>query len=446
MKGLSTNYNNLKEFIDNVPVIETHEHHYGWPDKPDDALLFLLGSYYRSDFYSSAFKMSSAEDKILNDKNAPIEKRIEIFNCYFNKSKNTTYGKDLQLTMKNSFGIEEVTVAAITELNKNFEGRTVETSDKILNDAGIKACIADVGITDIISGKNKNYSKLMRFVIQAPGLHNLHTKQNIDDTVQNLVGEYVKSMRSYNVTSLDDYLVILDKYFKKAVDFGVVAVKDQSAYIRKIEYDLPAKADAERLFNRILLNPRDMLGEEESKPLDDYLFHQIVRLAGIYELPIQIHTGHMAGIRNDITKTNAAHIIPVLELYQDVWFDLFHGNWPYMDEFLYIGKNYPNVSLDLCWAQSIDADYCVEFMRRAIKSVPHNKIMAFGGDTHNAEMALGHLEMARISTATALSQLIDEKWLSMKDARQIACDWFYNNPNEVFKIGFDNVNESSITD
>jgi len=49
----------------------------------------------------------------------------------------------------------------------------------------------------------------------------------------------------------------------------------------------------------------------------------------------------MAGIRNDIAKTNAVHLTPVLELHRDVRFDLFHGNWPYMGEYLYLARTTP---------------------------------------------------------------------------------------------------------
>jgi len=57
----------------------------------------------------------------------------------------------------------------------------------------------------------------------------------------------------------------------------------------------------------------------------------------------------MAGIRNDIAKTNAVLMRPLLELYKDVKFDLFHGNWPYLGELLYLAKSYPNVAIDCCW-------------------------------------------------------------------------------------------------
>jgi len=38
--------------------------------------------------------------------------------------------------------------------------------------------------------------------------------------------------------------------------------------------------------------------------------------------------------------------------------------------------------------------------------------------------------------ACALSEMIDTGWIGMDEAKQIAGDWFFNNPNELFKMKF----------
>ena len=71
-------------------------------------------------------------------------------------------------------------------------------------------------------------------------------------------------------------------------------------------------------------DPRRSLSYPDgNRPLGDYLFHQFMRMARDLDLPVQIHTGHMAGIRNEITKTNAVHLTRLLELHRDTKFDLF---------------------------------------------------------------------------------------------------------------------------
>jgi predicted TIM-barrel fold metal-dependent hydrolase len=165
------------------------------------------------------------------------------------------------------------------------------------------------------------------------------------------------------------------------------------------------------------------------------LFHEFMRFARELELPVQVHTGHMSGIRNRVNKANAANFTKVLELHQEVNFDLFHGNWPYMDDILFLGKNYPNVYLDLCWVNTIDPLYSIELLERAVVTISHKKINGFGGDCSIFELIPIHLSFAQKNIAHALSKLVSRKWISKKEAIMIAADWLFNNPNELFKLG-----------
>jgi predicted TIM-barrel fold metal-dependent hydrolase len=250
--------------------------------------------------------------------------------------------------------------------------------------------------------------------------------------------DFVGMAANKNVTSLAEYEEALFEIIKRCKNLGVAGLKDQSAYRRVIEYDLPPRSDAERLFNRVLIDPRNQLAWPEAKPLDDHLFHQFMRIARELSLPVQIHTGHMAGIRNRVDKTNAAHFASVLELHTRVQFDLFHGNWPYMGDILYLAKNYPNVTIDLCWVNIIDPLYSVELLKRAVMTVPHVKIHAYGGDYFNVpEFSVAHLTLAREVIASALADLVECGWLEEQEATQMAADWLYNNPNKFYGLGLE---------
>jgi predicted TIM-barrel fold metal-dependent hydrolase len=223
---------------------------------------------------------------------------------------------------------------------------------------------------------------------------------------------------------------------KRAKSRGVIGLKDQSAYRRIIDYDLPVRSDAERVFNKLLIDPRSQLAWPDARPLDDYLFHQFMRFARELHLPVQIHTGHLAIIRNRVSNANAAHLAPVLELHSEVRFDLFHGNWPYMGDFLFLGKNYPNVNLNLCWVNMIDPLYAQELLRRAVMTVPHAKIHGFGGDFwQSSEHSAAHLTLAREVIASALTDLVENGWFEEGQAARIAADWLYNNPNRFYNLG-----------
>jgi predicted TIM-barrel fold metal-dependent hydrolase len=161
-----------------------------------------------------------------------------------------------------------------------------------------------------------------------------------------------------------------------------------------------------------------------------------MRMARDLEMPVQIHTGHMAGIRNEITKTNAAHMSRVFELHREVQFDLFHANWPYCGELLYLAKNYPNVAIDFCWANIIDPVYCQNMMKQALSCVPHGKIHGYGSDFGGTpDRALAHASIARDNIAIALADMVQMEYIGFEEAKEIAKAWLFDNPNEFFSLG-----------
>lgn len=425
---MNTVYDNLRQWMDAVPVIESHEHYVGYTEPIDDPIALVTDNYLWSDLESAAGISDAKSLQILKDPSASFETRLSFFERLWSTVKYTGYGRGVALGFRAVWDIE-INRDGLQQLYERRSERTTVMQEKYIGRYGIKAAVCDVGSGPVIRGETKPIAPWCRFAIGVPQWHNLHNFMDIQNVARDMGAVSA-------ITSLDDYLEVMENFVARCVDWGFVCFKDQTAYRRDIGYGMPSRAEAESVFNKMLASPRDVVGDDQARVLDDWIFHQIVRLARKFALPIQIHTGHMAGIRNDIRKTNAALLTPVLELYRDVHFDLFHGNWPYMGEYLYLGKNYPNVSLNLCWVNCIDPMYSIELMKRAILTVPTNKILAYGGDTRSFETQIGYLIQARDNVAVALAELVNENRIGIDDARQIALDWFFNNPNRIFKLGF----------
>lgn len=428
LKLNSKTYQEIRAYLDTVPVIETHEHYLGNTEPVDDIFDFLLASYSISDFQSATFRMEKDFDGLMNKK-LSFEKRYDIFERAYKRTNNTAYIKAVEAGLDACWGIKEVNKRTIRELSEKMKKRGQGFYSKMMDKFKIRAKIVDIYDVDnfmkVIKGENKNYSGYCRFAFPLPKFHDIHRHWDI---------HWLEINTGNRIKTLDDYISSFEILLKKALDFGVICMKDQSAYRRAMDYGYPGKAAAEEIFNKIIYNPSDIFGTAEAEDLDDWLFNYFLELAVKHNLPVQVHTGHLAGIGGDIARANASHLLKTLELHKNVAFDLFHGNWPFMDEYLFIGKNYPNVFLDLCWVQSIDPVYCIELMKRALVTVPHIKLMAFGGDTGSIENTVGYLILARDNVACALSEMVDMGWISMDDAKQIARDWFFNNPNEFFKL------------
>lgn len=431
-RSTSKHFPELRQYLENLPVIESHNHMTGYLPAAD-ALNFVMDSYYISDYWSAGGEkitgMGGYTIFLPIPEHLPEQERWDLFLQIYKKSDKTSYARCMQEGLRRCWGVEDISdYKQFKDFAEKLKTRDESIYEKVMEELPIKAKIVDRGdFADVIEGKVP-YSKYCRFAFHLSDLLDLHTKENIIMRMQKYLDRAI--------SSLDDYLEAFDRYFQLGLDFGIVCIKDVAAYRRSLFYSNPTRAEAEKAFNDIMFYPRDVHGDDRVRVLDDWLFHYCVRKAAKYQLPVQVHTGHMANIRNDVSKANAIHLISTLELHPDVNFDLFHANWPYMDEYLFIGKNYPNAYLDLCWAQAIDPLYCVELMKRAVMTVPHNKVFAFGADTNMIEWVAGYLALARDNVASALAELIDVGWLDMDEARQISADWFFNNPNEFFKLGF----------
>jgi predicted TIM-barrel fold metal-dependent hydrolase len=239
------------------------------------------------------------------------------------------------------------------------------------------------------------------------------------------------------VTCLDEYIDGCREVFEACKAIGAVTFKDQSAYTRPIDYGNPTRAEAEAVFNWFMEDPRRAASYPDGvRPLDDFLFHTFMRMARDMDLPVQIHTGHMAVICNDIVKTNAIGLTRVLELHRETRFDLFHANWPYSGELIYLAKNFPNVAFDFCWANIIDPVYCQNMFKQALSAVPHAKIHGYGSDFLGLpECAWAHARIARDNIAIALSEMVDMEYLDLDDAKEVARAWQFDNANAFFRLG-----------
>jgi len=60
-----------------------------------------------------------------------------------------------------------------------------------------------------------------------------------------------------------------------------------------------------------------------------------------------------------------------------------------------------------------------EFLKKYLITAPTNKILTFGGDYISVEPVVGHATIARNGIALALSELLEENWMSLDSA--LAC-------------------------
>jgi uncharacterized protein len=427
MKSQSKHFPKLRAWLETVPLVDCHDHSGECGPKFTDPLQPFIDHYFRSDLHSAS---SDAEMAFIEDAATPLERRWPIFERAWKRARHTGYAMAQRRAMKEFYGIEEFTLDAVKRMwKKPLRLDNAKVFEDLLAEAHIAVRLEDVwpDHRKVLDGTFK-LSPRGRLVISLPGFHAVRNQAEIQRA-----GAAVKK----TITCLDEYLAACREIFEGYKRFGAVAFKDQSAYSRALDFGNPTRAEAEQVFNRLLEDPnRSAAYPDGVRPLDDYLFHAFLRMARDLDLPVQIHTGHMAGIRNEIAKTNAVQLTPVFDLHRDVRFDLFHANWPYSGELLFLVKNYPNVTMDFCWANIIDPVYCQRLFQQALSAVPHGKVHAYGSDyCGRADLAWAHAGIARDNVAIALSGLIEMEYLDLDEAKEVAWAWLFGNANEFFRLG-----------
>ncbi len=428
-----------------IPVIDTHEHMVGpqFNVPITEPITALTLDYLQNDLISTG-----AEDNVihmLQDPGVSTEVKWPTFEPLWKEVEFTANARITKLIMQDFFEEEVMSLGALNRIAEKLPFIHDEESYwQILDDAGIQMIISDplgrpqCDFGDYLRG-DLTFPDRFRIMVSLPLFHVVahHPQSARDWEGMQQIGAWANK----HITSLDEFLESVFVVISKAKERGAIGIKDQSAYNRSIEYEIVPRNEAEKMFNRLLADPRTVFGWPEAKPLDDYLFHQYMRFARELELPVQIHTGHIARNYNNVDRANALLFRGVLELHQEVQFDLFHGNWPYMDDMLFLLKNYPNVAMNCCWLYTIDPIFAEQMLMRAVLTAPNSKIHGFGGDYGNRiygdspAYSVSHLKLARLVISKALNELVQMDWIDEDSAVSMAADWLFNNPNNFFNLG-----------
>ena len=120
--------------------------------------------------------------------------------------------------------------------------------------------------------------------------------------------------------------------------------------------------------------------------------------------------------------------------YREAKFDLFHGGYPYISEFATLAKNFANVYPDLCWVHIISPEIGRRQLHELIETVPGNKILAFGGDCIPVELSYAHAKMARNVLARALTEKVEDGYMSEAEALALTRKVLRDNPARLYNL------------
>lgn len=424
-------YQAIKEHIDGIQVVDTHEHltqESEWLEAPEGDVDFSrFFVHYASVDVVSAGLPNSDLGKIRSS-NTPLDEKWQLFEPYWEKARNTAYCKAVDTAIQDLFdlpGLSRDTYKPLAE--KMREMRKPGYYRLVLKE---KAKI-DLSIIDYwTEGVDRDFFKPVSRLDHIIMVHTLEELLKIEEE------------SGVSIHSLDDLTSALAKVFETRVSRNIAAIKSGLAYVRTLNYENPSKPEAEKAFARIFTRrgPRENDGvygvpTGEAKVLQDYMFHQVVQLCIEHDKPFQIHTGIQEGNGNCLEQSNPVLLNDVFLRYPRARFDIFHAGYPYWAELGVMAKMFPGVHADLCWMNIISPAASRRALDEWLEVMPASKIFAFGGDYCFVEGAYAHSRFARENVAKVLAAKVDDGYFGMEEATRIAGMLLRENANEFFKLG-----------
>lgn len=420
----------LKEYIDSIWVVDTHEH----LTSEDDLLAMderridftrFFTHYASVDVVSSG--MPDAEfGKVMNP-DTPLEEKWTLFEPFWEKARTTAYCKAVDTAIRDLFdlpGLSRDTYQPLAQ--KMREMRKQGYYRWVLKDkARIALSILDTGML-------------------RPNTEFFAAVANFDRFVMVRTRDELKGLENETQTSIysvDDLVSTLQKTFKQNFDMGIVGAKSPLAYVRTLYFEYPSKSDAENAFSRIFTERGQYRNDGahgipagEGKALQDYMFHKVIQCCIEHNLPMQIHTGIQEGNGNYLAQTNPVLLNEVFMRYPRQRFDIFHAGYPYWAELGVLAKMFPGVHADLCWTNVISPAASRRALDEWLEVIPGNKIFAFGGDYIFVEGAYAHAKFARKNVARVLAGKVDEDYFTLDEAKRVADMVLRENAQEFFRL------------
>lgn len=415
--------------ITGLPIIDTHEHllDEGYRVHVEkDVLSLFLRHYLTTDLANAGLSMERIQ--AIRDPGVSIAQRWSDLEPFWEKVSHTAYAQAVKIAVRDLYQIEAINRDTIGEIAARVEEASKPgLYSSVFQKAGIQFAVVDdlEGIYDPHVLYDTPFPRpsdppgLFKKVIHGSPLIHLRNKNQILH-MQDLLG-------GHGIHTLQDWLDVIAQVFARANP--AAALKLTHAYDASLAVSKATYQDAEMVFNQLIgaSYPDESLSHAARQPLTDYLLHYTVRQAAQRGLPIQIHTGLLEGSYNNLQNANPMHLIPLLMEYREARFVLFHGSYPWVREFIALGKMFPNVWLDLCWVWVISPQAGRIILHEAIETIPQNKITAFGGDYIFIEGSYGHSVMARRNIERVLAEKIAEGWFGVDEAMQYARAVLYEN-------------------
>ena len=441
-------FKKLEKEVFKTKMIDTHEHLQKEKNRTKsevDPIKTFLSQYVSSDLISSGMSYEELST-ITNDKTS-LEERWKKLSPYWDDVQNTGYAKAIKIAVKDLYGIDRIGERTIKELARKMKQKNKKGLYRwvLKEKAGIEMALHDT----ILKTRGYDFWNVMpvekTIDVDRSLFVPVHRFHDFIFVTERTDLDSLSRRLKNPIHSLEDLIKAFRKEFERLAS-KIYAIKIWIAYRRSIFFDKVTYAEAERVFNEIFkqesfkrIDVSDMrltipegIAFQEAKPLQDFIVHEMIRLAIKHRLPIQIHTGFHEGNENIVSNSNPLNLVNLFIEYKEAKFDIFHGGYPFLDETVALVKNFPNVYVDLCWLHLLAPSVARRVLYEWLDSLPSNKILGFGGDYLFVEGSYGHSVIARQNIVAVLQRKLEERSMTLEEAKNIARKLLRDNAIDLF--------------
>ena len=419
--------NIIFEKVNQTVFIDTHEHiveeksRLSGPQSRDDWTALLRG-YPNSDMLTAGMSKNDCE-KFFSSKVDSVTK-WRLLEPYWPAIKNTGYLQAVRISIKELYDIDQLSANTVGKLQSRYKRlQKPGFYNYVLKEkANIESCQVNNIIPPFVPFVESQYPELL---MQDLG------------TLHMIMGPEHKELiepTGINVKELDDWHRVIDWWFNKYAKYAV-ASKTQHAYYRDIDYQKVPTEKASPIFKKVL--GKEKVTPEEQKQLEDHIFWYTAEKSTSFNLPVKIHTGYYAGQDSmplSRVAGNPGSATDLCRLGPNHRFVFMHICYPYYEQLIAVAKHYTNAYVDMCWSWIINPFAAKDFLKKYLVTAPANKILTFGGDYGLVEQVVGHAAIARWGITLALTELVEERLLSLSDAIDLIDPIMHGNARQIFDL------------
>jgi predicted TIM-barrel fold metal-dependent hydrolase len=374
----------------------------------------LFSGYTRGDLMSAG--MGSDLLHRLGDPSVSLDERWSFFEPYYERIRWTSYTRAARLALQRFCGIADFTRGTCRAATEALQaGNRAGLYQRVLADAcGIRTAITQCGRTDL--GGDPLLTPVMPLHIPVAGWPDLNRPFYAPEA---------------DIQELDGYVAAARDYVERVHAAGAVGLK-----IFAVDHEHGDRAAAEAFFADLKRHPDKRVPSVNgpcpvTNPVQRYVIREILPLAASQDMVVCVHAGYWG----DYRSLNPSNLVPLVQAFPQVRFDLYHLGYPYVREAIMLGKSFANVFLNLGWTHIISQRFACDAMDEILDTVPVHKILAFGGDySVPVEKVYGHLVMARENLAWVLAQRIGRGAMDREAALAVARLWFVDNAYSIYPL------------